>query len=54
MQQIIQTLEVCSEAEGMLLTCGSCDKLSAEIRWDARYSGFRGFCHICKNNWPES
>jgi len=36
------------------LTCGVCENQSAIITWDYRYSGFRGYCYICKNNWPES
>jgi len=40
--------------EELLITCGVCEKKSAIIIWDNRYSGFRGYCLICKNNWPES
>ena len=54
MQTRLETFQMGLEYQGMKLTCGSCNKQSAEIMWDKRYSGFRGFCGICKNNWPES
>ena len=36
------------------LLCNSCGKKSAVLIWDDRYSGYRGICHLCGSNWPES
>ena len=36
------------------LLCNVCEKKSALLIWDDRYSGFRGTCLVCGSNWPES
>ena len=54
MRNLLGSKDLLSETEGVEVTCGACESKSAEIRWDKRYSGFRGFCNACKNNWPES
>ena len=40
--------------EDMHLLCGICDKRSGFLRWDENYSGYRGQCSLCENDWPES
>jgi len=51
---LIEVSDSISVCEKLLFTCGACEKQSAIIAWNNSYSGFRGYCHICKNNWPES
>ena len=36
------------------LDCYTCNKKSAVLLWTEKYSGFRGICKRCGNNWPES
>ena len=40
--------------EEQTIPCGGCGSLKIHIVWDRNYSGYRGNCIICKNNWPES
>jgi len=53
-QVLLEFADSIQTNDKLLATCGSCEKQSATIAWDNRYSGFRGYCDICKNNWPES
>jgi len=34
--------------------CQSCRLEKAVIYWNQKYQGYRGFCIVCGNNWPES
>lgn len=36
------------------LICNGCEKKSALLIWDDRYSGYRATCLLCDGNWPES
>jgi hypothetical protein len=37
-----------------IISCNTCEENSAQVMWDDRYNGFRGFCSKCEGNWPES
>ena len=42
------------EIENGHLLCVVCDQRSGFLRWDEHYSGYRGQCSLCGNDWPES
>jgi len=36
------------------IECLGCGSKEASIYCDKKYHGLRGFCPLCKTNWPES
>jgi len=52
-----ETKEIQTESEKFkeeTMPCMVCGSPNIHISWDRNYSGYRGNCMACKNNWPES
>lgn len=47
-------LNMMSQELASRVRCTGCDSKEVYIYFDKRYHGLRGFCPICKTNWPES
>jgi len=50
----IEDLDSKMSFDDLQIICGVCDKRSAILRWDENYEGYRGRCHLCEYDWPES
>ena len=54
MAQMVLREHLETNGEGLQLYCDICDKRSGILRWDENYTGYRGQCNLCENDWPES
>ena len=43
-----------AKIEEETIPCMVCGSSNIHTYWDRNYSGYRGTCMACKNNWPES
>ncbi len=54
MAQVVLRKHSKTSIDDLQIFCDVCEKRSAILRWDENYSGYRGQCNRCGNDWPES